>query len=101
MAQPPQANFNNLIASLGQLTAAIQAQVAAAVPAVPGGPIVPAVCETFFVRIDLFYGDSQDPISWLEDFENVATANGLTDKRKLQVVPAYLKRAAAIWFVER
>ena len=101
MAQPPQANFNNLIAGLGQLTAAIQAQVAAAVPAVPGGPIVPAVRETSFVRIDPFYGDSQDPISWLEDFENAATANGLTDNRKLQVVPAYLKGAAATWFAER
>ena len=89
MAQPPQANFNNLIAGLGQLTAAIQAQVAAAVPAVPGGPIVPAVRETSFVRIDPFYGDSQDPISWLEDFENAATANRLTDNQKLQVVPAY------------
>ena len=101
MAQPPEANFNNLIAGLGQLTAAIQAQVAAAVPAVPGGPIVPAVRETSFVRIDPFYGDSQDPISWLEDFENAATANRLTDNRKLQVVLAYLKGAAATWFAER
>src|SRR5256714_6978916 len=101
MAQPPQANFNNLIAGLGQLTAAIQAQVAAAVLAVPGGPIVLAVRETFFVRIDLFYGDLQDPISWLEDFENAATANRLTDNQKLQVVSAYLKGAAATWFTER
>ena len=101
MAQPPQANFNNLIAGLGQLTAAIQAQVATVPPVAPGGPIVPAARETSFVRIEPFYGDSQDPISWLEDFENAATANGLTDNRKLQVVPAYLKGAAATWFAGR
>src|SRR4051794_34603123 len=101
MAQQPQANLNNLIAGLGQLAAAIQAQVAAAAPTVAQGPVAPAICETSFVKIDPFYGDSQDPISWLEDFENVATANGLTDVHKLQVVPAYLKGAATTWLAER
>jgi len=100
MAQPTQANFNNLIAGLGQLTAAIQAQVATMVPAVSGGPIVLAVHETSFIRIDSFYDDSQDLISWLKDFKNVTTANRLTNNQKLQVVPAYLKRAVATWFVE-
>src|SRR2546427_822647 len=97
MAQPFQANFNNLITGLGQLTATIQAQVATVMPAAPGGPIVLAVCETSFIRIEPFYGNSQDLISWLENFENAATANGLTDNQKLQVISAYLKRAVATW----
>ena len=60
--------------SIGQLVAALQAQHAAA----PAGQGATAIRETSFVRIEPFYGDSQDPISWLEDFENAAAANGLT-----------------------
>ena len=82
-----QAQFNNLLARLGALTTAIQGQQPA-----NGGPR-----ESNIVKIQPFRGESDDPISWIEDFEAAANANSWSTARRLQVVPAYLKDAAAQW----
>ncbi len=49
-------------------------------------------------QIPTFYGGNQDPISWLNEFNLAGAANGWGNARKLQVVPAYLKNAAAVWY---
>ncbi|CAG8732477.1 20124_t:CDS:2, partial [Rhizophagus irregularis] len=50
------------------------------------------------VQVPTFNGGNQDPITWLNEFNATATANGWNDARKLQVVPAYLKGPAAVWY---
>lgn len=83
------------------LAAQVQALVNAitALPA-PAAP-VQQPRESSVVKIDPYYGDEQDPISWIEDFEKAATANNYTDARKLQIVAAHLKGTAATWFYDR
>ncbi|GET63051.1 ribonuclease H-like domain-containing protein [Rhizophagus irregularis DAOM 181602=DAOM 197198] len=49
-------------------------------------------------QVPTFNGGNQDPITWLNEFNATATANGWNDARKLQVVPAYLKGPAAVWY---
>jgi hypothetical protein len=49
-------------------------------------------------QIPSFYGGNQDPIAWLNEFNLACTANGWNAARKVQVVPAYLKGAAATWY---
>jgi urease beta subunit len=70
-----------------------------AITALPAPVIQP--CESSVVKIDPYYGDEQDPISWIEDFEKAATANNYTDARKLQIVAAHLKGTAATWLYDR
>jgi hypothetical protein len=48
-------------------------------------------------ELPCFYGGSQDPISWLEEFVKSYNANGINNARKIEVVPAYLKGPAASW----
>jgi hypothetical protein len=48
--------------------------------------------------VPTFYGGNQDPITWLNEFNHACAANGWNAARKLQIVPAYLKGAAAIWW---
>ncbi|GET53772.1 hypothetical protein GLOIN_2v1869520 [Rhizophagus irregularis DAOM 181602=DAOM 197198] len=48
--------------------------------------------------VPTFYGGNQDPITWLNEFNNACAANGWNAARKLQVVPAYLKGTAAVWW---
>src|SRR5579859_4296520 len=43
--------------------------------------------ETNIVKISTYDGTT-DPTTWLEDFESAATANNLSQARKLQVAPA-------------
>ena len=57
--------------------------------------------ETRYAKIADFYGDIQDPIGWLQDFENACQANAITDNRKIQIVGAYLKGAAATWLANK
>src|SRR3954468_8992947 len=64
-------------------------------------PNAPPQREFSVVKIDPYYGDEQDPISWIEDFEKAAIANNYTDARKLQIVVAYLKETAASWLYNR
>jgi hypothetical protein len=80
-------NNQQLLQGLGQLVQAIQQQVAQGHPPAP-------VRECNLVKIDSFDGTS-DHITWIENFEKAATANGLIDDRKLAVVPAYLTGTAA------
>ena len=82
-----------IIGQLAALATAIQAQVNL------GHPVIPAR-EVNLVRIESFDGTS-DPISWLEQFESAAIANGLTDDRKLAVASAYLTGTAQAWIQER
>ena len=49
-------------------------------------------------QVPTFYGGTQDPISWLNEFNLASAANGWNNARKVQVVPAYLKGAAAVWY---
>jgi hypothetical protein len=56
--------------------------------------------ETNIVKISIYDGTT-DPTTWLEDFESAATANNLTQARKLQVAPAYLKGIAEAWYRDR
>ncbi|CAB4429356.1 unnamed protein product [Rhizophagus irregularis] len=49
-------------------------------------------------QVPTFYGGNQDPIAWLNEFNLACAANRWNNVRKLQVVPAYLKGAAAVWF---
>src|SRR5215469_12547953 len=50
------------------------------------------------VQTPTFYGRNQDPITWLNEFNLASAANGWNNARKIQVVPAYLKGAAAVWY---
>ena len=84
MAAP---NLDPLIQAMTRLVTAMQAQQALASPP----------RESNVAKIDPFYGNEQDPISWLEEFEKACTANNYTDNRKLQVVQAHLKSTAATW----
>ena len=87
----PQQQMNAIIQQLGNLATAIQAQANA--PATQR--------EANLVKIEPFYGDEQDPIAWIEEFEKASAANGYTDARKLQIVQAHLKGTATTWFYEQ
>jgi polyhydroxyalkanoate synthesis regulator phasin len=50
------------------------------------------------VPIPSFYEGNQDPITWLNEFNNARAVNGRNAARKLQIVPAYLKGTAAVWW---
>ncbi|CAG8459886.1 8026_t:CDS:2 [Racocetra fulgida] len=54
--------------------------------------------ETKLIEIILFAGGNQDLVTWIEEFECIAVANNFTDARRLQIIPAYLKNEAAIWY---
>jgi hypothetical protein len=60
--------FNNLVANLNNLATAIQNNQGRG--------------EAKFAKIVDFYGDTQDPIGWLQDFENASRANNISDIRK-------------------
>ncbi|RGB23695.1 hypothetical protein C1646_774144, partial [Rhizophagus diaphanus] len=48
--------------------------------------------------VPTFYGGNQNPITWLNEFNNACAANGWNAAQKLQIVPAYLKGVAATWW---
>ena len=77
------ANLNDVLNGLQALTAALN---------------VGLRTEKSHIPIRKFKGDDQDPVKWLRDFEVAATANGITDIRKIQIVRGYLEGAAAAWF---
>ncbi|CAB4471119.1 unnamed protein product [Rhizophagus irregularis] len=55
-------------------------------------------CGTQSAQVPIFYGGNQDPIAWFNEFNLACAANGWNNARKLQIVPAYLKGAAAVWY---
>ena len=58
----------------------------------PGG-------EKTLMKINFFTGDgTQDPVEWLEEFEQAAIANNWTAARQLALASAYLKEIASAWF---
>ena len=97
MAQPQQADFQNLTAALAALQNALpntNQALAANTNAVNNPPRRAGR----IADLPHFYGGDQDPISWMEDFTRACDANGITDAHKLNVVPAYLKGAASTWW---
>ncbi|PKC00129.1 hypothetical protein RhiirA5_403357 [Rhizophagus irregularis] len=49
-------------------------------------------------QVPTFSGGNQDPITWLNEFNATTTANRWNIAWKLQIVPAYLKGPAAVWY---
>ena len=78
-------NLDPLVYAMIALVTAMQAQQAAG----------HSLRESNVAKIDPFYDNEQDPISWLEEFEKACTANNYTNARKLQVVQAHLKSTTA------
>jgi hypothetical protein len=89
-----------VLAQIANLVTAVQQQAAAIAAIVPPAPAAIPPREVNLIKIEPFDGTG-DPIFWIEHFEKAATANGLTDARKLAVVPAYLTGTAATWLQER
>ena len=90
MAKPQQADFQNLTATMLALRNALVNNTNA---------INNPLQELLVAELPYFYGGNQDPISWLEEFTNGCNANGITNARKIEVVPAYLKGPAATWWM--
>jgi Retrotransposon gag protein/Zinc knuckle len=59
-------------------------------------PVTPR--ETKMVDLPIFNGGEQDPLIWLEEFEDACLANRISNERKIDVVPAYLKGIAHSWW---
>src|ERR1044072_2164172 len=97
MANPQQADFQNLTAALQALQAVLPNTNNALVNNT-NAINNPPRRELRVAELPYFYGGSQDPISWLEEFTKSCNANGIADARKIEVVPAYLKGPAASWW---
>ncbi len=54
--------------------------------------------EAKFVDLPTFKGGDQDPRDWLERYNNAGNANGISDKRRLTLVPSFLKGSALTWY---
>lgn len=97
MAQPQQADFQNLTAAIAALQNALPNTNQALVNNTAAVNNPPRR-EGRVADLPYFYGGDQDPVSWMRDFTNACNANGINNNRKLEVVPAYLKGAAATWW---
>ena len=96
MANPQQADFQNLTAALQALQAALSNTNNALVNNT-NAINNPPWRELRVVKLPYFYGGSQNPISWLEEFTKSCNANRINNAHKIEVVPAYLKGPAASW----
>ena len=64
-----------------------------------GGAAVRGNHELNLVKINPYHGrDDEDPVEWLESFEQAAAANQWPDNRKIEIAAGYLKDAAADWY---
>jgi hypothetical protein len=54
--------------------------------------------EARFVDLPTFKGGDQDPSDWLERYNHACEANGISDKRRLTLVPSFMKGSALTWF---
>ena len=52
-------------------------------------------------RIEKFYGDKEEALEWLEEYERIASSNRWNGQLKLSNVPGYLRKAAKQWFESR
>src|ERR1044072_2118652 len=55
------------------------------------------VKETRLVSFSTFSGGDQDPIEWIDAFDQACQTNGVKKKRKLEVAMSYLKGSALTW----
>lgn len=97
MANPQAVDFQNLTAALQALQNALPGTNNALnnnTAAINNPPRR----EMRVAELPYFYGGSQDPVSWLEEFTQSCNANGIANARKIEVVPAYLKGPAASWW---
>ncbi len=94
MDGPNQNDLRNLTQAINALLAPLQAQT----QATNRNTNNLGQRETRHIEIQPFFGGNQDPLTWVEDFERMALANGIGDNRKLQVIPAYLRGEASVWY---
>ncbi len=88
MAQMTEDQVNRLIRNIGTIATNLGNQAA-------------PVRENNVAKISYFYGESEDPYDWFDEFIKAAAANNwATDDRKYQIVAAYLKGAARQRFDE-
>ena len=50
--------------------------------------------------IPIFHTESQDPITWLVDFQDACVANHINEEHQLEILPAYLKEVAYTWWMK-
>lgn len=62
-------------------------------------PVVQPPRETKLVDLPTFRGGEQDPLTWLDEFNNACTANHISATRKLEIIPSYLKGIAHSWWI--
>ena len=51
-----------------------------------------------FVDLPSFKGGDQDPQDWLDRYNNACEANSISDRRRLTLVPSFLKGSALTWY---
>jgi len=54
--------------------------------------------ETQLVQLPIFKGGEQDPLQWIQEFDAACLANHITEERRIEIVPAYLKGLAHAWW---
>ena len=54
--------------------------------------------ESRLVDFPTFSAGDQDPIDWLESFEQACTANNVRNERMVSIAASYLKGTAITWF---
>jgi len=58
----------------------------------------PTVREVHVIDYPIFRGGEQDPNQWWKEFQQACTANKVSNKRRLNIVSAYLKSIAHSWW---
>jgi len=56
--------------------------------------------ETRLVEISTFGGGEQDPLTWLYHFYDACIANNISEARRLDILPVYLKGIAYAWWMD-
>ena len=54
--------------------------------------------EAKFVDLPAFKGGDQDPQDWLDRYCNACEANSISDRRRLTLIPSFLKGSALTWY---
>jgi hypothetical protein len=56
--------------------------------------------EVHIVPFPTFKAGEQDPLTWLQSFEDACEANHITEGRRMELIPAYLKSLAHAWWIQ-
>ena len=90
----------NMLQILNTLTQNLQAinQTTAANTGRTGNNPITIPRETKLVDLPEFKGGEQDPLIWLEEFDDACKANRINNERKIEIIPAYLKGIAHSWW---